>query len=100
MLLGTTGTGSGSPVGSTPLVTSPTSRVVQLGPPNRAGNGNLTDLWGIGVAFLVIFGVIAVVRLMFKGAGVVSEGPRDDKATLRRAKGEPVESPSAQGPPG
>jgi hypothetical protein len=71
------GTATAGTSGSTPLVTSPTSPVVDLGPPNRAGNGDLTDFWGMGVGLLVILGVIAAVRLAFRGTGTVSEGERD-----------------------
>ncbi len=82
VLAGASGKGATGTSGSAPLVTSPTSPVVELGPANRAGNGNLTDLWGMGVGLVVIVGVIAAVRLAFRGTGAVSEGSRDERGDL------------------
>ncbi len=83
--------------GTAPLAPSPTSRVVDLGPTYQAGNGNLVDFWGIGVALAVILGVIAVVRWAFRG-GAVSEARRDDGG--RREGGRRGPAPAGDTPEG
>lgn len=83
---GTSGTGT-----SGAFAPSPTSPVVHLGPTYQAGNGDLVDFWGIGVALVVILVVVAVVRWAFGRTGAVSEGPRDDR--------HPVAAPQGGEPP-
>ena len=86
------GTGTGTGTGASgAFAPSPTSPVVHLGPTYQAGNGDLVDFWGIGVALVVILVVVAVVRWAFGRTGAVSEGPRDDR--------HPVAAPQGGEPP-